>query len=192
MDKDGSIAPPGSSRQSSFTRSPLNLPINGVYPPQASMSEDASGQSMDNAKRTTVGAVPKIFGLPLKYVSLVDLSMLEAKQAEKLSVSMLDWSPWPSRIRLWSLLCIILASPCRRTARYTRQPQLSYWLKYLNAESRLLSRSCGQNPRHPQQEGATSFQLLQHYPPIDDNHIRHSRVCNPVIIKHDYKVLFPR
>jgi hypothetical protein len=82
MEKDASITPPGSSRHYPFTRSPSNSSINGVYPPQASLPKDASGPGMSIAKRTTPGdgvEVPKMFGLPLKYVSSVNLHIMAAK-----------------------------------------------------------------------------------------------------------------
>jgi hypothetical protein len=88
MEKDASITPPGSSRHSPFTRSPSNSSINGVYPPQASPPKDASGHNgMNIAKRTTTAGdaaeVPKIFGLPLKYVSSVNLYAMAAKSGSQ-------------------------------------------------------------------------------------------------------------
>jgi len=79
MEKDGCITPPSSSRHGPVTRSLSNSSINGVYPPQASPPKDASDHGMSIAKRTTAGdtsEVPRIFGLPLKYVSLVNLYIL--------------------------------------------------------------------------------------------------------------------
>lgn len=72
MEKDGDIARPGSSRQSSFTDSPS---MDTLYPPPT---------SQQNGNGATVGKiftpsdavdVPKFFGLPLKYVSLVTLAL---------------------------------------------------------------------------------------------------------------------
>jgi hypothetical protein len=60
--------------------------MNGVYPPPVSPPKDASGHGMSIAKKTTSGdaaEVPKIFGLPLKYVSSVNLYILAAKSGSQ-------------------------------------------------------------------------------------------------------------
>lgn len=71
MEKDGKIIRPGGSRQSSFTRSPSNSSIDAIYPPQLRQPKAIGDDTLDDAKKVVADEVdvPKIFGLPLKYVS---------------------------------------------------------------------------------------------------------------------------
>ena len=94
MEKDGGISLPGSSRHAPFPRSPSDSSISNVYPPQENLPKEPHDHIVDIAKKPAgdAGEVPRICGLPLKYVSFVNFFRMTEGLAYEPLIPTSDWS----------------------------------------------------------------------------------------------------